>query len=79
VHDSVFFEINGTPAITIASSQFADAAEVQAKALGLADLQCVFVQHPIADNEDDEIRRKADGIVDQLVSALSEQSEVKKT
>jgi hypothetical protein len=79
VHDSVFFEINGKPAITIASNQFADAAEVQAKALGLPDLQCVFVQHPIADNEDDEIRRKADRIVDQLVSALSGQPEGKKT
>ena len=79
MHDSVFFEINGKPAITIASNQFADAAEVQAKALGLPDLQCVYVQHPIADNEDEEIRRKADRIVDQLVSALSGQPEAKKT
>jgi hypothetical protein len=79
VHDSVWFEINGTPAITIATNQFADAAEVQAKALGLPDLRCVFVQHPIADNEDDEIRRKADRIVDQLVSALTIQDEPQKT
>jgi hypothetical protein len=71
VHDSVWFENNGKPAITIATEPFADGAAAQASALGLPDLECVYVSHPIQDAEDDEIRRKADAIVDQLLAALT--------
>jgi hypothetical protein len=74
VHDSVFFEINGKPAITIATNQFADAAAAQARGLGLPELECVFVEHPVADAEDDEIRAKADRIVDRVAAALGEQT-----
>jgi hypothetical protein len=70
VHDSVWFEINGKPAVVIASSVFEDAAEKQAAALGLPEAKRVFVPHPIQDATDDEMRAKADGIVAQIVAAL---------
>ena len=71
MHDSVWFEVNGKPSVVVASSTFVDAAEAQARALGLAEARRVFVPHPIQDATDDEMRAKADAIVDRLVEALT--------
>jgi len=71
LHDTVWFEIQGTPAVAIASSEFADAAETQARALGMLGAQRVFVAHPIQDANDEEMRAKADAVVDQVIAALS--------
>ena len=54
----------------VASSAFRDAAEKQAAALGLPEVNRVFVPHPIQDATDDEMRDKADAIIDQLAAAL---------
>jgi hypothetical protein len=70
VHDTTWFEINGKPAVFIASTEFIDAAEVQAKALGLAEVRRIFVPHPIQDATDEEMRAKADAIVDMVIEAL---------
>lgn len=70
MHDSVWFEINSRPAVFIASSQFVDAAEAQAAALGLPEVRRVFVPHPIQDATDDEMHAKADAIVEQIIDAL---------
>ena len=71
MHDTVWFEIQGTPAVSIASSEFVDAATTQAQALGMLDAQRVFVDHPIQDANDEEMREKADKIVEQVVAALT--------
>jgi hypothetical protein len=70
VHDSVWFETNKKPAVVIASSEFADAAQEQADTLGLPELRRVFVPHPIQDATDDEMRAKADAIVNDVIAAL---------
>ncbi len=70
MHDTIWFEIQGRPAVFIASSEFADAATAQATALGLPEVQRVFVPHPIQDATDDEMRAKADAIVDRVLAAL---------
>ena len=49
-----------------------DAAETQAKALGMLDAQRVFVDHPIQDATDDEMRAKADAVVDEIIAALKQ-------
>ena len=70
MHDSVWFEINSRPTVFIASSEFVDAAQAQADALGLPDVRRIFVPHPIQDATDDEMRAKADAIVEQIIEAL---------
>lgn len=55
----------------VASTGFVDAAARQAEALGLPELKRVFVPHPIQDATDDELRAKADAIVDQVIEALT--------
>lgn len=72
MHDSVWFEVQGRPAVFVASTGFVEAAEAQAHALGLPDVRRVFVPHPIQDATDDEMRARADAIVDQLLAALTD-------
>ena len=54
----------------IASSEFVNAAQAQADALGLPDVRRIFVPHPIQDATDDEMLAKADAIVEQIIEAL---------
>ena len=54
----------------VASEPFAEAAETQARALGL-EVARVFVAHPIQDRTDDEIRSLADEALDALTRALT--------
>ena len=70
MHDTVSFEIQGKPAVFLASHVFSDAAETQALALGLPEVRRVFVPHPIQDATDDEMRAKADAALDEVIAAL---------
>lgn len=70
MHDTVYFELQGKPAVTIASSEFEDAARTQALALGMEDARRVFVAHPIQDATDAEMQAKADAVVDAVLAAL---------
>jgi len=72
VHDSIFFENQGIPAVFVASSEFEGAAEVQARALGMRCVQRVFVPHPIQDATDDEMRARADAAVEAILAALEQ-------
>ena len=70
MHDTTWFEIQGKPAVFIASSEFIDAAKHQAAALGLPEVRRIFVPHPIQDATDEEMRAKADAVVDAVIAAL---------
>jgi len=73
VHDTVWFELQGRPSVFVASSAFREAAAAQARALGLPEVRYVLVPHPIQDANDDEMRSRADAIVDQVIGALSDE------
>lgn len=57
--------------MVVASDVLRDAAAAQARMLGLPELSPVFVPHPIQDATDDEMRAKADAIVQQVIAALT--------
>jgi hypothetical protein len=71
MHDTVWFEIQGVPAVSIASSEFGEAAETQRAALGMKDARYLLVDHPIQDATDEEMREKARAVVDRVVEALT--------
>ena len=54
----------------IASTEFIEAADAQAKSLG-ADPARVFVPHPIQDRTDDELRALADAAVDDIIASIT--------
>ena len=67
----MWFEIQGLPAVSIASSEFAEAAEAQRRMLGMDGARYVLVDHPIQDATDDEMRAKARAVVDAVVEAVT--------
>ena len=67
----MWFEIQGLPAVSIASSEFAEAAEAQRRMLGMDDARYVLVDHPIQDATDDEMRAKAAAVIEAVVAAVT--------
>ena len=70
MHDTTWFEINGKPAVFIASDEFQEAATAQAETLGLPGVQRVFVPHPIQDANDLVMAEKADAVIEKVIAAL---------
>ena len=70
MHDTTWFEIQGVPAVFIASSAFQVAAEKQSQMLGLPQVRRIFVEHPIQDRTVDEMRARADAIFDTVIDEL---------
>jgi len=72
VHDIVDFEGRGVPGVYVASLEFKEAGESQARALGY-DPAVVYVPHPIQDRTDDEVRAIARGAIGELLKAIGAQ------
>jgi hypothetical protein len=70
VHDIADLEGRGIPSVFIASTEFIEAAATQSESLGFPALG-VYVQHPIQDRTDEELRDLADEAVDQIVAAVT--------
>ncbi len=71
MHDTIELEVRGIPSVFIATVEFTDGAQVQARALG-ADPAAVYVRHPIQDRTDDEMRSIANEAFKEVVAALEE-------
>lgn len=71
MHDTTDLENRGLVTVFVASSEFGEAARVQAQALGF-DAPRVFVPHPIQDRRDDEMRALADAACAAVIAALTE-------
>ena len=69
MHDTVDLEDRGIPSVFVATVEFVSGADAQAKALG-ATPSVVYVEHPIQDRTDDEMKAIADGAVEAVVRAL---------
>jgi hypothetical protein len=73
VHDTVDLEDRGLASVFVATVEFVSGADAQARALG-AEASAVYVEHPIQDRTDDEMKGIADGAVEAIVWALVEKS-----
>ena len=69
MHDIADLEGRGIPGVGVASTQFVQAAAVQARSLGF-DPALVFVAHPIQDRSDEELRALADDALEPILRAL---------
>ena len=70
MHDIADFEGRGLIGVFLASSEFADAADAQSKALGLA-VPYVLVPHPVQDRTDAEMVAVADDAYAAVLAALT--------
>lgn len=70
MHDGVTLEARGRPTAVIVTTDFVHEAEVQRRALGMADLRPVVIQHPLSTLSEDEIDARVDQAVAQIKSLL---------
>jgi len=71
LHDTIRLENLGIAAVPVATREFMMAARAQAAALGRADFDAVYVEHPIQDQTPQEIAAKAEAIIDKIVARLT--------
>jgi len=69
VHDTNDLEIRGVPAVFVATTEFADGADAQARALGF-EHSPVYVPHPIQDRSDAEMEAIAEEAFAAVVAQL---------
>ena len=70
MHDGSVLEEHGVPSIAVCTEVFFSAGKVQARVLGYSDLEPLTVEHPIQSLTKEQIRSRADGIVDKIVERL---------
>jgi hypothetical protein len=69
VHDIVDLEARGIPSVFVATEEFIDGAERQARALGF-DAAAVYVPHPVQDRTDEELQAMAERALGAIVERL---------
>ena len=69
VHGTFDLELRGVPSVYVATVEFGDGAEAQAKALG-GDPAGVFVEHPIQDRTDEEMTEIAEKAINEILGQL---------
>jgi vacuolar-type H+-ATPase subunit F/Vma7 len=64
------FDSRGIPGISVVTTGFTDAVEVQSKALGF-EPAILYVPHPIQNRTADELKKIADDTVEQALGMLT--------
>lgn len=69
MHDTFDLEGRGVPCVFVATVEFEDGADVQARSLG-GEPTAVYVEHPIQDRTDDEMVEIAERVADEVLEKL---------
>ena len=73
MHDTSDLEIRGIPSVYVATTEFVDGADAQAKSLGFAHSP-IYVEHPIQDRTDEEMVAIGEKAFEAVVAQLLKQS-----
>jgi hypothetical protein len=68
-------EQRGIPTVVIGTDEFEPLARLEAANRGLPALPLALVRHPLGGIKEDEVVRKADGVVEAVVRALTARRE----
>ena len=63
----------GIPGVSIVTTEFADAVEVQSKAMGF-EPAVVYTPHPIQNRTAEELKKIADDVIEQALGMLTAES-----
>ncbi len=72
MHDTSDLEIRGIPSVYVATTEFVDGADAQAKSLGFAHSP-IYVEHPIQDRTDEEMVAIGEKAFETVVAQLVKQ------
>lgn len=70
MHDGSVLEEYGVPSVAICTEVFFSAGKVQARVLGYDDLEPLTVKHPIQSLTKEQIRERADEVIEKIVHRL---------
>ena len=73
MHDTSDLEIRGIPSVYVATTEFVDGANTQAKSLGFAHSP-IYIEHPIQDRTDEEMVAIGEKAFEAVVAQLVKQS-----
>lgn len=66
------FDSRGIPGVSVVTTGFADAVDVQSRALGF-EPAVLFTPHPIQNRTADELRQIADDVIEPVLKLLQAQ------
>jgi hypothetical protein len=72
MHDALAAEIRGVPAVAVMTDRFVPTALAVAELNGIPEYPYIVIPHPIANNSDDELRAKAEAVIERVVSLLTQ-------
>ncbi len=64
------FDSRGIPGVSVVTTGFTDAVEVQSKALGF-EPAVIFTPHPIQNRTADELKKIADDVIEPMLELLT--------
>lgn len=65
------FDSRGIPGVSVVTTGFTDAVDVQSKAMGFAPA-VVYTPHPIQNRTADELRKIADDVIEPVLRLLQQ-------
>jgi hypothetical protein len=71
MHDAIAAESRGIPAVAVMTDRFVASARVVADLNGLADYPFVVIEHPIANDDDAALEKKAAAVVTRIAELLT--------
>jgi hypothetical protein len=71
VHDGIHLEKAGTPAVTICTDIFAETSQAMAAMWGAPAFPIVFTPHPIAPLPTEQLRQRAEEMIEQIEAILT--------
>jgi len=72
MHDALAAETRGIPAVAVMTDRFEATARAVAEANGLPAYPYVVIEHPVADNTDEDLRAKAEAAIGRIVALLTQ-------
>jgi hypothetical protein len=74
MHDAIAAETRGIPAVAVMTDRFEPSARAVAELNGLPHYPFVVIGHPIANDGDAELARKAEAVVARIATLLTERA-----
>ena len=71
MHDGIHLDKAGIPAVTICTDIFIETSHAMAQMWGAQDYPLIFTEHPISHLTRQQLRQRAEEMMDQVVTILT--------
>ncbi len=71
MHDGIHLDKAGIPAVTICTDIFIETSRAMAQMWGATDYPLIFTEHPISHLTREQLRQRAEQMMDQIVTILT--------